>query len=58
MNQRIIGVYGDIAPIYIELAGKAAEGHLVASEYHEDYDSPKNKKFKEAYYKHGQIHCQ
>lgn len=51
MNQRIIGVYGDISPIYIELAGKAAEGHLVASEYHEDYDTPRNKKFKEAYYK-------
>ena len=51
MNQRVIGVYGDIAPIYIELAGKAAEGHLVASEYHEAYDSPKNQKFKEAYYK-------
>ena len=32
--------YGDIAPIYIELAGKAAEGHLVASEYHEAYDYP------------------
>ncbi len=51
MNQRIIGVYGDIAPIYVELAGKASEGHLVASEYHEAYDSPKNQKFKEAYYK-------
>lgn len=50
LNQRIIGVYGDIAPIYIQLAGKAAEGHLVASEYDEDYDTPKNKKFKEAYY--------
>ncbi len=50
MNQRIVGVYGDIAPIYIELAGKAAEGHLVASEYHEEYDTPKNKAFKEAYY--------
>jgi branched-chain amino acid transport system substrate-binding protein len=51
MNQRIIGVYGDISPIYCELAGKSAEGHLVASEYHEEYDSAKNKKFKEAYYK-------
>ncbi len=51
MNQRIIGVYGDIAPVYIELAGKAAEGNLVASEYNEDYDTPKNKQFKEAYYK-------
>ncbi len=50
MNQRIVGVYGDIAPIYIDLAGKAAEGHLVASEYHEEYDTPKNKKFKESYY--------
>jgi branched-chain amino acid transport system substrate-binding protein len=51
MNQRIVGVYGDIAPIYIDLAGKAAEGHLVASEYHEEYDTPRNKQFKEAYYK-------
>jgi branched-chain amino acid transport system substrate-binding protein len=51
MNQRIVGVYGDIAPIYIDLAGKAAEGHLVASEYHEEYDTPINKNFKEAYYK-------
>ena len=50
LNQRIVGVYGDIAPIYIELAGKAAEGHLVASEYHEEYDTPRNKEFKEAYY--------
>lgn len=50
LKQRIVGVYGDIAPIYIELAGKAAEGHLVASEYHEEYDTPKNKEFKEAYY--------
>ena len=50
LKQRIVGVYGDIAPIYIELAGKAAEGHLVASEYHEEYDTPKNKQFKEAYY--------
>jgi branched-chain amino acid transport system substrate-binding protein len=51
MNQRIVGVYGDIAPIYCELAGKAAEGHLVASEYHEEYETPKNKAFREAYYK-------
>jgi branched-chain amino acid transport system substrate-binding protein len=50
LKQRIIGVYGDIAPIYIELAGKAAEGHLVASEYHEEYDTPRNKQFREAYY--------
>ncbi len=49
MNQRIIGVYGDIAPVYIELAGKAAEGHLVAGEYDQDYDTPRNKKFIESY---------
>jgi len=49
MNQRIIGVYGDIAPVYIELAGKAAEGHLVAGEYDQNYDTPKNKKFIASY---------
>jgi branched-chain amino acid transport system substrate-binding protein len=46
-----VGVYGDMAPKYIELAGKAAEGHVNASEYNEDYNTPTNKKFKAAYYK-------
>ncbi len=50
MNQKILGVYGDMDPIYAQLAGKAAEGHLIAGEYDEDYDTPKNKKFKEDYY--------
>lgn len=50
MNQKILGVYGDMDVVYIELAGKAAEGHVIASEYDEDYDTPKNKKFKEQYY--------
>ena len=49
MKQRIIGVYGDISPVYIELAGKAAEGHLVAGEHDPDYNTPKNKKFVESY---------
>lgn len=46
-----MGVFGDMAPKYIELAGKAAEGHINASEYNEDYDTPVNKTFKEAYFK-------
>ncbi|MFZ5573154.1 MAG: ABC transporter substrate-binding protein [Thermodesulfobacteriota bacterium] len=45
-----MGVFGDMAPKYIELAGKAAEGHINASEYNEDYDTPANKTFKEAYF--------
>jgi branched-chain amino acid transport system substrate-binding protein len=45
-----IGVYGDMAPKYIELAGKAAEGHVNASEYNEDYNTPANKKFKKEYF--------
>jgi len=45
-----MGVYGDMAPKYIELAGKAAEGHVNASEYDEDYATEKNKTFKDAYY--------
>jgi branched-chain amino acid transport system substrate-binding protein len=49
MNQRIMGVYGDISPIYVELAGKAAEGHLVAGEYDQDLNTEKNKKFVERY---------
>jgi len=51
MKQRIVGVYGDMDPEYAKLAGKAAEGHLIAGEYDEDYDTPKNKKFREEYYK-------
>jgi branched-chain amino acid transport system substrate-binding protein len=51
LNQRIIGARGDISPQYAKLAGKAAEGHLVAGDYLEDYDTPKNRKFRENYYK-------
>lgn len=51
LNQRIVGVYGDMDPEYAKLAGKAAEGHVIAGEYDEDYDTPKNKKFRENYYK-------
>lgn len=46
-----MGVYGDMAPKYIELAGKAAEGHVNGSEYNEDYNTPTNKKFIMEYYK-------
>jgi branched-chain amino acid transport system substrate-binding protein len=45
-----MGVFGDMAPKYIELAGKAAEGHVNASEYNEDYKTPANGKFKKAYF--------
>jgi branched-chain amino acid transport system substrate-binding protein len=51
LNQRIVGVYGDMDPEYAKLAGKAAEGHLIAGEYDENYDTPKNKQFRENYYK-------
>ncbi len=51
INAVSMGVYGDMAPKYIELAGKAAEGHVNASEYNEDYNTPTNKKFKAEYYK-------
>ncbi len=51
MKQRIVGVYGDMDPEYAKLAGPAAEGHLICGEYDEDYDTPKNKKFRENYYK-------
>ena len=51
LNQRIVGVYGDMDPEYAKLAGKAAEGHLIAGEYDENYDTPKNKKFRENYFK-------
>ena len=46
-----MGVFGDMAPKYIELAGKAAEGHINASEYNEDYDTPANRAFKAEYNK-------
>ncbi len=51
LNQKIIGVYGDMDPEYAKLAGKAAEGHLINGEYDENYDTPKNRKFRENYYK-------
>jgi len=51
LKQRIVGVYGDMDPEYAKLAGKAAEGHLIAGEYDEDYATPKNKKFRENYFK-------
>lgn len=51
LKQRIVGVYGDMDPEYAKLAGKAAEGHLIAGEYDEDYNTPKNKKFRENYFK-------
>jgi branched-chain amino acid transport system substrate-binding protein len=51
LKQRIVGVYGDMDPEYAKLAGKAAEGHLIAGEYDENYDTPKNKQFRENYYK-------
>ncbi len=50
MNQKILGVYGDMDEVYIQLAGKAAEGHVIASEYDADYDTPRNKEFKQRYY--------
>ncbi|MDP3181192.1 MAG: ABC transporter substrate-binding protein [Desulfobaccales bacterium] len=50
MNQKILGVYGDMDPVYIQLAGKGAEGHVIGVEYDEDYDTPKNKAFKKNYY--------
>jgi len=46
-----MGVFGDMAPKYIELAGKAAENHINASEYNEDYATPVNKAFKAEYFK-------
>jgi branched-chain amino acid transport system substrate-binding protein len=49
MNQKILGVYGDMDPVYIKLAGKAAEGHVIGGEYDEGYDTPKNKAFKKNY---------
>jgi branched-chain amino acid transport system substrate-binding protein len=54
MKQRIVGVYGDMDPEYAKLAGAAAEGHLICGEYDENYNTPKNKKFRENYYKQAQ----
>jgi len=49
MNQKILGVYGDMDPVYIQLAGKAAEGHVIGGEYDEGYKTPKNAAFKKNY---------
>ncbi len=49
MNQKILGVYGDMDPVYIELAGKAAEGHVIGGEYDENFNTPKNQAFKKNY---------
>ena len=50
MKQPIFGVYGDMDPVYAQLAGAAAEGHIIAGEYDEDYDTPRNRKFRERYH--------
>jgi branched-chain amino acid transport system substrate-binding protein len=49
MKQKILGVYGDMDPVYIQLAGPGAEGHVIGGEYDENYDTPKNKAFKKNY---------
>ncbi len=49
MKQKILGVYGDMDPVYIQLAGPGAEGHIIGGEYDENYDTPKNKEFKKNY---------
>jgi branched-chain amino acid transport system substrate-binding protein len=49
MKQKILGVYGDMNPAYIKLAGSAAEGHVIGGEYDENYDTPKNKAFVKNY---------
>jgi branched-chain amino acid transport system substrate-binding protein len=49
MQQKILGVYGDMNPAYIKLAGPAAEGHVIGGEYDENYNTPKNKAFVKAY---------
>ncbi len=49
MKQKILGVYGDMDPVYIQLAGKAAEGHVIGGEYDEGYNTPKNEAFKKNY---------
>ena len=49
MNQKILGVYGDMDPVYVKLAGAAAEGHVIGGEYDEGYNTPKNQAFKKNY---------
>jgi branched-chain amino acid transport system substrate-binding protein len=49
MKQKILGVYGDMDPVYIQLAGPGAEGHVIGGEYDEDYNTPKNAAFKKTY---------
>jgi branched-chain amino acid transport system substrate-binding protein len=49
MKQKILGVYGDMDPVYIQLAGPGAEGHVIGGEYDENYETPKNKAFKQNY---------
>ncbi len=49
MTQKILGVYGDMNPGYIKLAGAAAEGHVIGGEYEEGYNTPKNQAFKKNY---------
>jgi branched-chain amino acid transport system substrate-binding protein len=49
MQQRILGVYGDLDPVYLQLAGEAAQGHIIGGEYDEAYKTPKNQKFKKDY---------
>ena len=49
MTQKILGVYGDYDLTYIQLAGAAAEGHVIGGEYDEAYDTPKNQSFKKNY---------
>ena len=44
-----IGVFGDMAPKYIELAGQAAEGHLIAGEYNKHQEGQDNQDFVQAY---------
>jgi len=56
MNQKILGVYGDMDEVYIQLAGKAAEGHVIASEYDVDYNTPKNQEFKKRYFELAKKH--
>ena len=45
-----LGGFGDMAPLYIELAGEASEGHVISGEYDEDYSTSKNRKFAKKYY--------
>ena len=45
-----LGGFGDMAPLYIELAGEASEGHVITGEYDEDYSTTKNKRFAKKYY--------